>query len=109
MGVTIVEMDLGTLPFGRSQQKAKDMDETFADMLKVLFRTKVDVFLDTIRKDRASFLKMLSACTLQESHALPWGRSRSVAFQNFMRRFFVPYPPRRPLAKTLARDKVLQK
>ena len=85
------------------------MDDIFVQILKVLFRTKVDAFDDNVRKDPLAFNKQMSCCKLQESHALPWGRSRSVSFRNFFRRFFAPFPPTRPLAETLARDQALPK
>ena len=107
MGVTVVTMDLGDVPFGREKMMRSNMDEIFIQQLKVLFKTKVDAFDDAVRKDPEAFNKKLAGCKLLESHALPWGRSRSVSFQNFMRRFFTPFPASRPLAGTLARDQVL--
>ena len=83
------------------------MDTFFGDILKILYKTKVEAFGESLRKDRTAFNKKLSSCKLQESHVLPWGRSRSVTFQNYLRRFFAPCPLTRPLAETLARDKAL--
>ena len=34
MGVTVVEMNLGTLPFGRFHTRASNMDDLFVDLLK---------------------------------------------------------------------------
>ena len=109
MGVTVVEMDLGTLPFGGARTRKNNMDEVFVEMLKVLFRTKVDAFHDGVRKDPEAFNFLLLYCVLQDTHALPWGQSRSVSFQNLLRKFFAPYPPTRPSAGTLARDVALPK
>ena len=109
MGVTVVEMDLGTLPFGRDKTMRINTDDIFVHMLEVLFNTKIDAFDENVRKHPLTFNKKLACCKLQETHALPWGRSRSVSFQNFLRRFFAPFPPARPLAGTLARDQALPK
>ena len=109
MGVTVVQMDLGKAPFGSEKMVRSNMDGIFVQMLKVMFNKKADAFDATVRKDPSAFNSKLASCKLLESHALPWGRSRSVSFQNFMRRFFTPFPPSRPLAGTLARDQVLLK
>jgi serine/threonine protein kinase len=109
MGVTVVQMDLGKAPFGSEKMVRSNMDGIFVQMLKVMFNKKADAFDATVRKDPSAFNSKLASCKLLESHALPWGRSRSVSFQNFMRRFFTPFPPSRPLAGTLARDQVLPK
>ena len=85
------------------------MDGIFVQILKVLFKTKVDAFDDSLRKDPLASKKKVSCCKLQESHALPWGRSRSVSFQKILRKLFAPFPPTRPLAETLARDQALPK
>ena len=107
--LTFVEMDIGSMPFGSRTTRRKDMDDIFVQILKVLFKKKVDVFTDTVRNNPLAFNKKLSSFKLQESHALPWGRSRSASFQNFLRSFFAPFPPTRPLAETLARDEALDK
>ena len=109
MGVTFVEMDLGKPPFGSDKVVRSNMDGIFVNQLRILFKAKVDAFSDTLRNDPAAFNKKLAGYKLVESHALPWGMSRSVAFQNFMRKFFTPFPPSRALAGTLARDLVLPK
>ena len=109
MGVSVVEMDHGTLPFGRVQMKDISMDEIFCHQLKVLYRTTSVPFNDKLRNNHASFLTKLSTCTLREVHSLPWGGSRSFTFKKFMRKFFDPYPPSRPLANQLVRDKALAK
>ena len=109
MGVTVVAMDLGNSPFGCGKMVRGNMDDIFAEQMKVLFKTNVEAFDDASRKNPAAFNKKLAACKLVESQALPWGKSRSVLFRNFMRRFFTPFPPSRPLAGTLARDQVLPK
>ena len=107
MGVTVVQMDLGKPPFGSQKTVQSNKDVIFVQMLNVLFGKKVDAFNDVVRNDTAAFNIMLASCKLKETHALPWGRSRGVPLQNFMRRFFTPYPSSRPLAGTLARDKAL--
>jgi len=107
MGVTVVQMDLGKPPFGSQKTVKSTKDDIFVQMLNVLFGKKVDAFNDVVRNDTAAFNIKLASCKLLESHALPWGRSRGVPLQNFMRRFFTPYPSSRPLAGTLARDKAL--
>jgi serine/threonine protein kinase len=107
MGVTVVQMDLGKPPFGSQKTVRSNKDDIFVQMLNVLFGKKVDAFNDVVRNDTAAFNIKLASCKLLESHALPWGRSRGVPLQNFMRRFFTPYPSSRPLAGTLARDKAL--
>ena len=109
MGVTVAEMDLGTLPFGSDKMRRANMDEVVVSSLKVLYRAGVDAFDDNVRKYPTAFNKLLQTCKLQETHALPWGRPRSVSFQTFMRKFFSPYPPTRPLASTLACDQALPK
>jgi serine/threonine protein kinase len=108
MGVTVVQMDLGDTPFvSEKRVRSWRTREIFVQMLEVLFQAKADAFDDAVREDPSVFNSKLASCKLLESDALPWGRSRSVSFRDFMRRFFTPYPPSRPLAGTLARDKAL--
>ena len=85
MGVTLVEMDSGSMPFGSPKMRRSELDEIFVQILKVLFKTKVDAFDDSVRKDPLVFNKRLSSIKLQASHAFPWGRSRGPSFQNFLR------------------------
>ena len=109
MGVTFVVMDIGKVPFGREKIQLNNVDEIFVQQLKILFKAKADAFTENVRNDPVAFNKKLSSCKLVEPHALPWGRTRGVSFQKFMRLFFTPYPPSRPLAGTLLRDEALPK
>ena len=108
MGVTVVQMDLGDTPFvsEKTVRRTRTRD-IFVQMLEVLFQAKADAFDEAVRDDPSVFNSKLASCKLLEADALPWGRSRSVSFRDFMRRFFTPDPPSRPLAGTLARDKAL--
>jgi serine/threonine protein kinase len=109
MGVTFVVMDIGKVPFGREKIQLNNVDEIFVQQLKILFKAKADAFTENVRNDPVAFNKKLSSCKLVEPHALPWGRTRGVSFQKFMRLFFTPFPPSRPLAGTLLRDEALPK
>ena len=107
MGVTFVVMDTGKPPFGRDKMLRSNMEEIFEHQLKVLFNARVDAFTDTLRNDPAAFHKQMATHKLLDIKALPWGMSRSVAFRNFMRKFFTPFPPSRPSAGALARNQTL--
>ena len=110
MGVTVVTMDLGFVPFGREKtMRPQTEEDIFVQQMKILFGMKVDVFTDAVRRKPGAFNKILPSCKLVESKSLPWGKSSSVGFQNFMRRFFAPSPHSRPLAGSLARDPALPK
>ena len=105
MGVTIVEMDVGSPPFGRAAIRRSQMMEIFHDQLVVLYRSNVAIVDEDVRRRPGHFLDKLSRLRLRDSRALPWGQTRVGRFQDFARRCFLPRPADRPLAKDLAQDK----
>ena len=107
MGVSIAQMDLGCVPFGRAQMQRSQMEDIFVDQLRVLYKKSPGSLDAQMRKDPTQFLQVLGALKLQEASCLPWGRSRGSVFQVFLRKFFFPSPESRPLARTLAQDKAL--
>ena len=44
MGVSIAHMDLGTVPFGRLQMQRSQMEDIFADQLRVLCKANSEMF-----------------------------------------------------------------
>ena len=44
MGVSIAHMDLGTVPFGRLQMQRSQMEDSFADQLRVLCKANSEMF-----------------------------------------------------------------
>jgi len=107
MGVSIAHMDLGTVPFGRLQMQRSQMEDIFADQLRVLCKANSEMFDVHVRKDPTQFLKKLGRLTLREASCLPWGRSRGTVVQDFLRKCFFLSPESRPLAKTLVRETAL--
>ena len=108
MGVSIAHMDLGSVPFGRPRMMRSEMDSIFVDQLHVLCNAKCGQFAGRVRKDPTQFLKNLGSLKLREASCLPWGKSRGIVFQDFLRKFFCLSPECRPLARTLLRDTALR-
>ena len=109
MGVSIAHMDLGNVPFGRLQMRRSQMEDIFADQLRVLCKANSGMFDVHVREDPTQFLKKLGSLKLREASCLPWGRSRGTVFQNFLREFFFLSPESRPLARTLVRETALRR
>ena len=109
MGVSIVQMDVGCVPFGKDVRKASQTPQIFFDQLSILYQTKR--FEGWLPQNPGTGLKRLSRLQTAVASALPWGRSqgaRTSQFQVFSRMFFQADPAYRPLAKDLAEDTFLQ-
>ena len=109
MGVSIVEMENGSVPFGKNVQKESHMSQIFFDQLSILFQTqRSDGWL--LQNPRAG-LQRLSGLKTVTAGALPWGGSQGAQksqFQEFVRMFFQAVPASRPLAKELTEHTFLQ-
>jgi serine/threonine protein kinase len=106
MGVSIAELDLGVAPFGRSKMQRSHMDDIFKDILRILYGKDRQQF-DDEGAHQARFIEKLSTLQLKRADALPWGKSRGIRFQTFLRVFFLPSPKARPSARALSEDQAL--
>ena len=94
MGVSIVEMDLGVVPFGKSSMRRARMDDIFKDMLRILYGTGPRLFderssscMGKVRSTSMStsdLLVWMSTLQLKQADALPWGKSRGIRFRSFL-------------------------
>ena len=96
MGVSIAEMDLGVVPFGKSSMRRAQMDEIFKDMLRILYGKGPRHFdeqhfgsscMGKVRSTSMStsdLLVWMSTLQLKQADALPWGKSRGIRFRSFL-------------------------
>ena len=108
MGTSFVHMDTAIMPFGKSRNF--HLSEVFLDAVKAVstWRRPEDFNFSTARKQPDEFLARLCKRQPRPARALPWGKERGLAFQEFTRGFFALDPDSRPLAKALAAHEYLR-
>ena len=108
MGTSFVHMDTAIMPFGKLRNF--HLSEVFLDAVKAVstWRRPEDFNFGTARKQPDEFLARLCKMQPRPARALPWGKERGFAFQEFTHGFFALDPDRRPSAKMLAAHNYLR-
>lgn len=103
LGVSIVHMDLGRAPFGKSMIRKAEIFDVFYDIMRQLTTWKPPSDFDHTkkRKHHDTWCAMLDNIKLKPT-ALPWGTKRDVSFQKFTRMFLTIGRKHRRLASQIA-------
>ena len=105
LGASIVNMDLGEVPFGKDRMLTSYETLVFWAALAALstWKKPTDFDLKMLRGNSDAARRFLSGLQLKSARLFPWGQTRGLAFKEFTKQFFVIVEHSRPLARNIAR------